>query len=61
MVNSPSYDGECSFLNDGFHVSKVVISTQDKKEDKGDGKPSRKFEGVELQALLNENDSETRK
>ena len=48
-------------VNDGFIVSKVISSTQDKKENKVHGKPSKIFEDVELQTLLNEDDSQTQK
>ena len=48
-------------VNDGFGVSKVVTSTQDKKEVKEHGKPDKKFEDVELQALLDEYDSKAQK
>ena len=48
-------------VNDGFGVSKVVTSIQDKKEDNEYGKPTKKFEDVKSQALLNENDSQTKK
>ena len=48
-------------MNDGFGVSKVVTSTQDKNEDKERGKPPRKFEDVELQTLLDQDDSQTQK
>ena len=46
-------------VNDGFGVSKVVTSTQDKKEDKEHVKPLKYFEDAELQALLDEDDSRT--
>ena len=49
-------------VNDGFGVSKVVTSTQDKKEDKETRNMENrkeKFEDVELQALLDEDDSQT--
>ena len=42
-------------------VSKVVTSTQDKKEDLKHRKPTKEFEDVELQALLDEDDSQTQK
>ena len=48
-------------VNDGFGVSKVVTSTQDKKEDEERGKPPEKFKDVELQAWLDEDDSQTQK
>ena len=48
-------------VNDGFGVSKVMISTQDKKEDKEHRKLVRKFEDVELQAFLDEKDLQTQK
>ena len=48
-------------MNDDFDVSKVVIYTQEKKEDKEHGKQSKRFEDVELQALLYEDDSQTQK
>ena len=48
-------------MNDGFCVSKMVTSTQDKKEDKEHGKPPKSFEDVELQTLLEEDDSHTQK
>ena len=48
-------------VSHGFGVSKVVTSTQGKKEDKGHGKHRTKFEDVKLQALLNEDDSQTQK
>ena len=44
-------------MNDGFGVSKVVTSTQDKKKDEEHGKLLKKLEDVELQALLYEGDS----
>ena len=44
-------------VNDGFEVSKVVTSTQDKKNDKEHGNCKKTFEDVELQTLLNEYDS----
>ena len=44
-------------VNDGFGVSKVPISTQDKKEDKEHGKPPKKLEDVELQAQLHVDES----
>ena len=44
-------------VNDGLGVSKVVTSTQDKKEDKEHGKPSQKSEDMEL----NEDDSQIQK
>ena len=47
-------------VNNGFYVSKVVTSTQDKKDDKEHGKPSNKFDDVELQTLLDEDDSQTK-
>ena len=47
--------------NGGFGVSKVMTSTHDKKEDKVHGKPANKFEDVKLQALLDEDGSETQK
>ena len=34
-----------------------MTPAQDKKEDKKHGTPQKKFENVELQALLEENDS----
>ena len=48
-------------VNDCFGISKVVTSTQDKKEDKEHGKSPKQFEDMELQALLDEDDSETQK
>ena len=39
-------------VNDGFGVSKVMTSTQDKKEDKEDIHNRQKFKDVELQVLL---------
>ena len=45
-------------VNESFGVSKVVTSTQDKKEDKEHGKLSKKFENKELQALLDEDDAQ---
>ena len=33
-------------VNDGFGISKVVTSTQDKKEYKEHGKPLKKFKDV---------------
>ena len=47
-------------VNDGFGISKVAL-TKDKKEDKERGKTDKKFEDVELRALLNEDDSKTQK
>ena len=47
------------YVNDGFGVLKVVTSTQDTEKDKEHGKPHKKFEDVELQALLDEDDSQT--
>ena len=44
-------------VNDGFGVSIVVTSTQDHKEDSEHREPPKKFEDVELQALLAEDDS----
>ena len=46
-------------INDGFGVSKGVTSTQGKKEYKKHRKLSKKFEDVELQVLLGEDDSHT--
>ena len=40
-------------VNDGFSISKVVTF---KVADKEQGKPPKKFEDVELQALLDEDD-----
>ena len=48
-------------VNDGFGVLNVTTSTKDKKEYKEHRKPSKKFEDVELQALLNGDDSQTQK
>ena len=48
-------------VKDGFGVSKVVTSTQNKKEDKEHGKPPKKSEDVELQVLLDEDYSQTQK
>ena len=48
-------------VNDGFDVSKVVTSTQEKREDKEHGKPPKIFEDVELQVLLDEDDSQAQK
>ena len=45
-------------VNDGFGISKVVASTQDKKKDKEYGKPPNKFEDVELRVLF-EDDSQS--
>ena len=45
-------------MNDGFGVSKVVTSTQDKEEEQGTRKTAKKFEDVELQVLLDEDDSQ---
>ena len=42
-----------------FGVSKVTTSTQDRKKDKEHGKLSKIYEDVELQALLDEDDSQT--
>ena len=42
-------------VNDGFSVSKLEISMLQTSE------PSKKYEDVELQALLNEDDSQTQK
>ena len=47
-------------VDDGFCISKVVTSTQGKKEDKEHGN-RQKFEDVELQALLDEDNSQTHK
>ena len=47
-------------VNDGLGVSKVVTSAQDKKEDKKHGKLPKKFEDVELQALFDEDDLQTK-
>ena len=47
--------------NKGFGVSKVVSSTQYKTEDKEHGKSSKKFEDVELQVMLDKDDSQTLK
>ena len=48
-------------VNDGFGVSKVATSTQDKNEDKEYGKRPKKFEDVKLQALFDEDDSQIQK
>ena len=48
-------------VNDGFSVSKVVTSTPGKKEDRKHGKLLKKFEDVELQASLDEDDTQTQK
>ena len=48
-------------VNDSFDVSKVVTLTQDKKEDKEHGKQPKRFKYVELEALLNEDESQTQK
>ena len=45
-------------VNNCLDVSKVVTSTQDKKEDKEHGKPPKQFENVES---LDEDDSQTQK
>ena len=45
-------------VNDGFGVLKVVTSML---QDKEHGKPSKRYEDVELQALLDEDDSQTQK
>ena len=47
-------------VNDGFGVSKVGTSTHGKKKDKEDKNP-KKFKDMELQVLLDEDDSETQK
>ena len=47
-------------VNDGFNVSQMMIWTQDKKKDKEIGN-RKKFEDVELQASLDEDDSQTQK
>ena len=47
-------------VNDGFGVSKVMTSTHDKKEDKKRGK-LQKIADVELQALFDEDNSQTQK
>ena len=44
-------------VNDGFSVSKLEISMLPKEH----GKPPKKYEDVELQALLDEDDSQTQK
>ena len=43
-------------VNESFNVSKVMTSPQDKNEDEERGKQPKKFEDVELQALLDEDD-----
>ena len=50
-------------VNDGFGVSKVVTSTQDKKEDKelGNSPINRKCPTTHCKALLDEDDSQTQK
>ena len=48
-------------VNDSFDVSKVGNSIQNKKEHREHGKSSKEFEDVELQALLDEDDSQTQK
>ena len=48
-------------VNNGFGVSNVVTLTQDQMKDKEYGKPPKNFEDVQLQALLDENDSQTQK
>ena len=45
-------------VNDGFGISKMVTSTQDKKE-QGKWKTAKKFADVELQTLLDEDNSQT--
>ena len=45
--------------NDSFGISEVVTLTRDKKEDEQHRKPPKKFEDVKLQALLDEDDSQT--
>ena len=50
-------------VNDGFGISKLVISTQDEKEEgrQRTWKIAKKFEDVQLQALLDDDDSQTQK
>ena len=48
-------------VNDGFGVLKVVTSTQDKKKYEEHGKQPTKFEDVELHALFDEDDSQSKK
>jgi len=46
-------------VNDGFSISKLEISMLQTRNT--EGKPPKKYEDMELQALLDEDDSQTQK